>query len=179
MGKFQQLQGIFLLVLWTMIIPAIILLVTRDISIGWNLNFPINLILIFIGCCSACFGFWLMIRTSLLLVNIGKGTTSPFAPPEILVVTDIYQYVRNPMMIGVLFTVLGEIIIFGSLFLFGYLLICFVILHIAFLIYEEPELIKRFEDDYRLYKKNVPRWIPRLKPWTELSKKRPSTKEKD
>jgi hypothetical protein len=26
-------------------------------------------------------------------------------------------------------------------------------------------LERRFGDDYILYKKNVPRWIPRLNPW--------------
>ena len=30
---------------------------------------------------------------------------------------------------------------------------------------EEPGLAKRFGDDYLTYKQNVPRWIPRLKPW--------------
>ena len=29
---------------------------------------------------------------------------------------------------------------------------------------EEPGLEERFGEDYRLYKENVPRWIPRLKP---------------
>jgi protein-S-isoprenylcysteine O-methyltransferase Ste14 len=30
---------------------------------------------------------------------------------------------------------------------------------------EEKSLKKRFGDNYRLYKKNVPRWIPRVRPW--------------
>jgi len=34
---------------------------------------------------------------------------------------------------------------------------------------EEPGLERRFGDDYFLYKKNVPRWIPRLRPWEGLS----------
>lgn len=32
-------------------------------------------------------------------------------------------------------------------------------------LFEEKSLIKRFGADYELYKKNVLRWIPRIKPW--------------
>jgi protein-S-isoprenylcysteine O-methyltransferase Ste14 len=31
---------------------------------------------------------------------------------------------------------------------------------------EEPGLVERFGDDYRRYKRAVPRWIPRRTPWT-------------
>lgn len=178
MGKFQQLQGVLLLGTWTIIIPVVILLLTRDINIGWNLDFPINLSLSIIGCFSAFFGLWLILSTSLLLIKIGKGTTSPLAPPKNLVVTGIYQYVRNPMMIGVLFVILGEWILLGSFSLFCWFLFAIVGTHIAFIIYEEPELIRRFGDDYLLYKKYVPRWIPRLKPWTGLSKNTSQNEEK-
>jgi protein-S-isoprenylcysteine O-methyltransferase Ste14 len=30
---------------------------------------------------------------------------------------------------------------------------------------EEPGLVERFGDEYRRYRRNVPRWIPRLRPW--------------
>ena len=30
---------------------------------------------------------------------------------------------------------------------------------------EEPGLLKRFGEEYLTYKRNVPRWIPRLTPW--------------
>jgi protein-S-isoprenylcysteine O-methyltransferase Ste14 len=31
---------------------------------------------------------------------------------------------------------------------------------------EEPGLERRFGADYVLYKRNVPRWIPRLRAWS-------------
>jgi len=36
---------------------------------------------------------------------------------------------------------------------------------VFFLIFEEPDLERRFGEDYRRYKANVPRWIPRRTPW--------------
>jgi protein-S-isoprenylcysteine O-methyltransferase Ste14 len=32
-------------------------------------------------------------------------------------------------------------------------------------LYEEPTLTSTFGDEYREFRDNVPRWIPRLKPW--------------
>ena len=36
---------------------------------------------------------------------------------------------------------------------------------IHFLLIEEPQLESRFGDDYRLYTRHVPRFIPRIRPW--------------
>ena len=36
------------------------------------------------------------------------------------------------------------------------------------LAYEEPTLRKSFPDDYPGYVANVPRWLPRLRPWHKL-----------
>lgn len=83
------------------------------------------------------------------------------------------------MMIGVLFVILGECILLGSFSLFCWLLFAILGTHIAFIIYEEPELIRRFGDDYLLYIKHVPRWIPRLKPWMGLSKNTFPNEKKD
>jgi protein-S-isoprenylcysteine O-methyltransferase Ste14 len=33
------------------------------------------------------------------------------------------------------------------------------------MISEEPMLESRFGEDYRVYRRNVPRWIPRFTPW--------------
>ena len=38
---------------------------------------------------------------------------------------------------------------------------------IYFPLSEEPGLARRFGEDYTRYKANVPRWLPRLKPWRQ------------
>jgi len=34
-----------------------------------------------------------------------------------------------------------------------------------FILKEEPDLVKKFGEEYKEYTNNVPRWIPRLKGW--------------
>jgi protein-S-isoprenylcysteine O-methyltransferase Ste14 len=107
-----------------------------------------------------------MIITISIFIRIGKGTLAPWSPTKKLVITGIYRYVRNPMIIGVLIVLIGESISILSLKILIWALIFFIINNIYFLFYEEPDLEKRFGNDYKEYKKNVPRWIPRFKPYT-------------
>jgi protein-S-isoprenylcysteine O-methyltransferase Ste14 len=69
------------------------------------------------------------------------------------------------MISGVLFVLLGESVLTASVPLFQWFLIFAVINAIYIPLLEEPMLVNRFGEDYRVYKRNVPRWIPRLKPW--------------
>ena len=69
------------------------------------------------------------------------------------------------MISGVMAILLGETILFGSISLV-YWFLAFVLVNAIYMpLFEEPGLEQRFGDDYIRYKQNVPRWIPRLKPW--------------
>ena len=69
-----------------------------------------------------------------------------------------------PMISGVLCVLLGEAVLFGSMPLF-YWFVFFLTVNLIYTpLFEEPSLERRFGEDYILYKKNVPRWIPRLNP---------------
>ena len=59
----------------------------------------------------------------------------------------------------------AESLFFGSWHLAGWLTVFFVGNAIYFLLVEERALEQRFGDDYRLYKANVPRWIPSWRAW--------------
>ena len=99
-----------------------------------------------------------------LFARIGRGTLSPWDPTLNLVAVGPYRYVRNPMISGVALMLLGQAIFWGSMAI-GLWAISFVLInHIYFLLLEEPGLERRFGEDYRIYKTNVPRWIPRLRP---------------
>jgi protein-S-isoprenylcysteine O-methyltransferase Ste14 len=73
------------------------------------------------------------------------------------------------MITGVFCILLGEAVFFGSLPLLGWFAVFVVVNMIYIPALEEPGLAKRFGDDYLLYKRNVPRWIPRWTAWRGLS----------
>lgn len=105
------------------------------------------------------------ILTARLLIRIGKGTIMPWGPTHKLVVRGLYRFVRNPMILSVIIIELGEALLFASLWLGFIAVLFFLVNHVYFIFSEEPGLVKRFGQEYVEYKKNVPRWIPRLKPW--------------
>src|SRR5271170_2462980 len=50
----------------------------------------------------------------------GLGTPAPVFPTRHLVVTGLYRYVRNPMYVAVLSTILGQGLLFGNARVLGY-----------------------------------------------------------
>ena len=95
----------------------------------------------------------------------GLGTPAPIAPPQNLVVTGLYRYVRNPMYVAVVAVILGQAILFGDGRLMTYGVFMWLAFHAFVLTYEEPVLAQSFGAQYEDFRANVPRWIPRLTPW--------------
>ena len=110
-------------------------------------------------------GLFLMIRTILLFSIRGKGTLAPWDPPKKLVVKGPYRFVRNPMLVGVNFLLLSLGCLLRNENILLWMMIFTFFNTIYFIKKEEPDLEKRFGEDYVEYKKNVPRWIPRLTAW--------------
>jgi protein-S-isoprenylcysteine O-methyltransferase Ste14 len=97
----------------------------------------------------------------------GLGTPVPIAPPQRLVVTGLYRYVRNPMYVAVIVIILGQALLFADwrLILCGALF--WLAAHVYVVAYEEPTLRRKFGVQYAAFCANVPRWIPRTSPWHE------------
>jgi len=95
----------------------------------------------------------------------GLGTPAPILPTRHLVVSGLYRYVRNPMYVGVLAIILGQGLLFGDGRLFAYGVLLWLAVHIFVVGYEEPTLRRSFGAEYEAFRRNVPRWIPRLSPW--------------
>jgi|ERR1700733_15125259 len=96
----------------------------------------------------------------------GLGTPAPVFPTRHLVVTGLYRFVRNPMYVAVLMTILGQGLIFGNLRLLEYGGLAWLVAHLFVLFYEEPTLRASFGPEYDSFCAEVPRWIPRLTPWS-------------
>ena len=148
-----------------MLVPALILS-GRGTSIGWGLGGALAVIPVAMGIALIAAGFALWLWTVRLLAVIGKGTLAPWDATRHLVVEGPYAHVRNPMITAVLLVLLGEASLFGSVALLIWCALFFAINWAYFVLVEEPGLSRRFGEPYRAYRENVPRWIPRLTPWS-------------
>jgi protein-S-isoprenylcysteine O-methyltransferase Ste14 len=95
----------------------------------------------------------------------GVGTPAPVFPTRHLVVSGLYCYVRNPMYVAVVSTILGQALILGNVTLLEYAGIVWLLFHAFVLIYEEPALRASFGPEYQRFCAEVPRWIPRATRW--------------
>ena len=149
------------------VIPGVLIALTHDSDPGWGFKGPWAYLPLLTGLGLAAGGLWLMYQAISLFFRVGKGTLAPWDPPTTFVAQGIYRHVRNPMISGVLLVLLGEAAVLGSLSVFAW----FASWSLSNLIYmpvvEEPALERRFGEPYRVYRANVPRWIPRLTPWRQ------------
>ncbi len=160
----NQVKSFILPFIVLLIIPAGIVWAT-GFKIGWGLGLPWDAVVVLAGSVLMGNGLYYLSMTIWLFINIGKGTLAPWSPTKKLVIIGPYRHVRNPMISSVLMTLLGESIAFGSASIFIWFLLFFGINQIYFVYSEEPGLEKRFGEEYVIYTKNVPRWIPKLRPW--------------
>jgi protein-S-isoprenylcysteine O-methyltransferase Ste14 len=94
-------------------------------------------------------------------VRTGRGTPAPWDAPRHLVTRGLYRVVRNPMYVGIVFTLIGEALLFRSAWLLAYVAIVWLVFHLFVTVYEEPSLRRQFGQSYAAYCEAVNRWIPR------------------
>ncbi len=105
-------------------------------------------------------GLAILLRCVWEFAHFGRGTLAPVDEPCTLVVQGLYQYVRNPMYVGVVLIILGESWFFRSAALLVYVAVVFVVFNAFVLIYEEPHLRSKYDSEYKQYCGAVRRWIP-------------------
>jgi protein-S-isoprenylcysteine O-methyltransferase Ste14 len=133
-----------------------------DLAIGTS---PSAVGLQVLGVASLGIGLALFVASLRQFAVRGKGTLAPWDPPPHLVVEGPYRYVRNPMISGVLFVLLGEALVLQS-WPHGRWALLFLGINLLFIpFFEEPQLERRFGASYRNYRRNVRRLLPRLRPW--------------
>jgi protein-S-isoprenylcysteine O-methyltransferase Ste14 len=103
----------------------------------------------------------------------GFGTPAPVAAPDRLVVGGVYRYVRNPMYVAVLVAIVGQALLLGRLVLLLYAAGAWLVVAAFVHFYEEPTLTSRFGADYEAYRRAVPAWWPRLRPWDPAEREEP------
>lgn len=110
-------------------------------------------------------GVSVLVHTVIRFVVEGLGTPFPAAPTQNLVVGGPYRYVRNPMYLAVIASILGQAAILGSASLVVYAGILWVTIATFVRSYEEPTLSSRYGEQYAAYRRAVRGWWPRATPW--------------
>ena len=116
-------------------------------------------------------GLLLVTAVAFLLISFvrfvveGLGTPAPVAPTERLVVGGVYRHVRNPMYVAVVGAILGQAMLLGQPVLLWYGAGIAALQYAFVCVHEEPRLRRRYGEQYDAYRRAVPGWWPRLRPW--------------
>lgn len=167
MGTSKHIRAILLLpVMAAVVVPGTLVFLTGFDTLALWERWPSSRLALWVGgALLVGAGLTLMASTIRLFATLGQGTLAPWNPPQNLVVNGVYRHVRNPMISGVFLVLIGEAAGCASLALVGWAAI-FIAGNMVYMpLVEEPGLVRRFGEDYEKYRRNVPRWVPRMKPW--------------
>ncbi len=145
--------------LWSLIfLIALPLLIVNlfDVKPSQKILLAVNGILFIIS------GILICLRAMYVLAK-KKGTTTLAFKAKGIVKEDIYSRVRNPIYVGVILILIGETLIFPSLYMLLYTFSLFLLLHLWLIFVEEPFLQKNFGREFEEYKREVPRWCLKFK----------------
>jgi len=123
--------------------------------LGWSAGRAIGVVLLLAGVV-------VLVDSFARFALEGRGTPAPVYPTKRLVVSGLYRFVRNPMYLAVISTILGQAVLLGSRDLLWYAVLVALGFHAFVLLYEEPTLRGRYGSEYVSYCAAVNRWIPRL-----------------
>jgi len=110
-------------------------------------------------------GAIVLVQAFVRFVAEGHGTPAPAAPTERLVTGGLYRYVRNPMYLAVVACISGQALALGQPGLLAYAGAVWVTTASFARWYEEPTLGRQFGAQYEAYRRAVPAWRPRIRPW--------------
>ena len=146
---------------FTVLVPgAVVYWIPKDLLGLWDDVRPRSFGLVISALLPLTVGMAVYFRCLWEFAAKGRGIPAPLDHPKQLVVTGLYRYVRNPMYLGVLLVLLGEATLLQSAALLVYAIAWLFFVHFNVLLYEEPNLARKFGSSYADYKAAVHRWIP-------------------
>lgn len=128
----------------------------------WLEGFPLRLI----GAMLLTAGAMILFDSFARFAIEGLGTPAPPMPTRKLIVSGLYRHVRNPIYVAVLSLIFGQALLWADASVLAYGALIGAGFHLFVILYEEPTLMRVFAAEYAMFQANVPRWIPRLNPWT-------------
>ena len=137
----------------TVVVPLILHAVDQDPP-PWSLGWWRWLGLVPLAFGAACYGWC---ATSFAIT--GRGTPSPLDPPRSLLGHGCYRWTRNPIYVAIVAVLVGELMLFPAWLMLHYLAGSLVCMHLLVVLFEEPDLRRRFGPEYEQYCRQVPRWL--------------------
>ncbi len=110
---------------------------------------------------ASCMGLW----SGFTMAWLGEGTPLPFDTARRFVVEGPYRWIRNPMAVAGLAQGIGVGLILGSYAVLAYCAAGGLLWQWAARPIEEADLAARFGSTYERYRREVPCWRPRLRPY--------------
>jgi protein-S-isoprenylcysteine O-methyltransferase Ste14 len=133
--------------------------------VGTALPWPVRVL----GALLTLVGLLVIVPAFVRFVVEGAGTPAPVAETDHLVVGGPYRFIRNPMYVAVVLAIIGQAVLLGRWSLLVYALVAGAAM-VAFVKgYEEPHLARTYGPEYASYRRAVPGWWPRLRPWPQRS----------
>ena len=148
-----------------MIAPGLVAGLIPWLLTGWETGEREWRVVRAIGAVLIATGALVLMQAFARFVREGVGTPAPVAPPAHLVVGGLYRFVRNPMYLAVEAVILGQALLLSRAVLLAYALAVGAAFAAFVRWYEEPALGRRFGAEYDEYRRAVPAWLPRLRPW--------------
>jgi len=103
----------------------------------------------------------LTLITAMCLFMSGHVVVSHEQPPNSVVATGAFRYVRHPLYLASILTYLGLTVSTVSLFSLA-LFVGIFVFHNYITTHEEKLLDARFGEEYREYKRRTGKWVPRI-----------------
>jgi protein-S-isoprenylcysteine O-methyltransferase Ste14 len=166
MRPLRHLAAILVLPFTMAILIPCLLVSARPLPAGWMGVGPAGAAQLILGIAVTAAGLGLVCATIWHFATRGNGTLAPWDPPTRMVVSGMYRHVRNPMITGVVLVIAGEALLLRSPAVARWAAVFFLVNAVYIPLLEEPGLERRFGEPYRAYRRHVPRWIPRARPWT-------------
>jgi protein-S-isoprenylcysteine O-methyltransferase Ste14 len=147
-----------------LIFPPLIPLSALVVGVVLNFFMPLGLLVhvlflgrIVVGAIAFVVGTGMVIGANRIFQRIGTNVR-PSQPTLALATKGIFTWTRNPMYVGGSLALLGMGIGFALDWVILLLVVSLPLLHYGIILREEHYLERKFGDEYRRYKTNVPRY---------------------
>jgi protein-S-isoprenylcysteine O-methyltransferase Ste14 len=165
-GEVTRARAVLGSILFFCVAPGLVVGVGPWLLTRWRMGEPWPAVPIqVLGGLLIASGLAFLLSAFVQFVGEGFGTPAPVATTEHLVVGGIYRHVRNPMYLAVAAAILGQALLLGRPVLLVYAAVILALQYAFVRLHEEPSLRRRFGEQYDTYRRAVPGWWPRPRPW--------------